>query len=103
MSMHTRPLNSSYFGITPSAQKGIQKFQKVYLTKIQKQDFEKIRKQQEQERFQLMKKIYKKKMVSHHGLDIKGETDQIQYLFQFDSQENLIYEKNFMRIPYYTN
>lgn len=29
----------------------------------------------------MMKKIYRKKMVSQYGIDIKGETDQIQYLF----------------------
>lgn len=32
---------------------------------------------------------------------MKGETDNIQYLYEFDSQENLVYEKHFLRIPYY--
>jgi hypothetical protein len=73
----------------------------VYLTKIEKQDFEKIRKQEEEERFEMMKKLYRKKMMSH-GIEMKGETDNIQYLYEFDSQENLVYEKHFLRIPYYT-
>ncbi len=38
-----------------------------------------------------------------HGIDIKGQTDNIQYLFQFDSQENAIFEKHFFKIPYYSN
>jgi len=50
----------------------------------------------------MMKKLYRKKMMSH-GIDIKGEEDQIQYLFEFDSQENVVFEKHFARIPYYSN
>ena len=36
MSLHSqnRSLNASYLGVTTSAQKGIEKFQKVYLEKI---------------------------------------------------------------------
>jgi hypothetical protein len=47
-----------------------------------------------------MKKVYRKKMMSH-GIDIKGEADNIQYLFEFDSQENAIIEKHFLKVPYY--
>ena len=47
-----------------------------------------------------MKKVYRKKMMSH-GIDIKGEADNIQYLFEFDSQENEIIEKHFLKVPYY--
>ena len=36
-----------------------------------------------------------------HGIDIKGEADNIQYLFEFDSQENAIIEKHFLKEPYY--
>lgn len=49
----------------------------------------------------MMKKLYRKKMMSH-GIEMKGETDNIQYLYDFDSQDNLVYEKHFLRIPYYT-
>jgi len=38
-------MNGSFLGITPSAQKGIEKFQKVYLNRIEKLDLEKIKKQ----------------------------------------------------------
>ncbi len=49
-----------------------------------------------------MRKFYKKKMLSQ-GIDIKGETQEIQYLFEFDSQQNLILEKHFKKVAYYTN
>lgn len=73
----------SQLGVTPAAKRGLDKYHKVYLSKIEKLEKEEVKKKEDEERQQYLKKVFERKMLDK-GIEVKKFKDEeYQYIWEF--------------------
>lgn len=73
----------SHVGVTPAALKGLEKYQKTFLSKVEKAQQQQTKKKEEEERQIELKRIFQRKMLEK-GIEVKKiKDDEFKYVYEF--------------------
>lgn len=105
-SKNENPLYLSFVGVTPSAQKGLEKYHKVYLQKLERIEQEKNKQTEIEERELFLKKVFERKMLDK-GIEVKKiNSEDFRYVYEFDQKEKEMAEDQLrgkVEMPFYEN